>query len=811
MAATVLAFGLVGSGRAGAVGGPVRATTPHTTARPARCPWATEAALREDAPAELAAEVVAHMTLSQKIDFVGLDHRGTYENENVGIPSLCIPSLTLQDGPDGLAAGAKGVTQLPASIGVAASFDPSVAARYGAVLGSEAKSLGVDGVQGPNLNVARLPNWGRIFEGYGEDPTLISAMGVAEIDAIQAEGVMAVAKHFSAYTQETGRSYIDQRVSERVLQEIYLPPFKAAVEKAHVASVMCAVGEIGGTDACQSTSLFRILESEWGFTGFVRSDDGAFSDAATAFDAGVDMIRPADLAGLVRGLRDGSVPIRVLDHAVARVLTQMFRFDLVAHPFPKTADHCGCAERHVSVALTTAERSMVLLQNRDGILPLDHHTVRSVAVIGADAGAGASTAGYGSAHVLAPFLVTPLSAMRQWAGKTVAVSYSAGGPPIRPASRSRGPHGAEAHPPADVLTADRPGTGPGWAERIRRITPKVSGIYDFSLLSVGDAWLSVGGVRLVSEPGTHLMQQPWSATMRLSAGHRYLVELRWFDLGVAPELSWTDVTPAIDAAVRTARRASVAVVFAGDDTSEGFDRPTLTLPGDANALIEAVASVNPRTVVVLDTGGAVLMPWLSKVKAVLEAWYPGEEDGAATLAVLTGKVDPSGHLPITFPRSVAQSPMGRDTSWPGVDGVVSLGGLDVGYRYYDAHDIRPLFPFGFGLSYTSFLLSDLQVTTVGGAYHLRVVVDNDGERSGRAVVQAYLRYPAASHEPAHKLVAFESVPLAPHRVATVTLSVPASALQCYLGNRFRTVPGTYGLSVGQDEAVLPLRTSVRVR
>jgi beta-glucosidase len=809
---------LVVSGQLGAVASDASPAMPSTTvaqstaARLRSCPWATAGAQRRYTPDQLAAQVLAHMTFFQKIDFVGLVWGQAYENENSGVTSLCIPSLTLQDGPTGLAGNATGVSQLPASIGVAASFDPAVAARYGAVVGSEARSLGVDVVQGPNLNVARLPNSGRIFEGYGEDPTLVSSMGVAEIKAIQARGVMAMAKHFAGYTQETARSHVDQIVAERVLQEIYFAPFKAAVEEAHVASLMCATGEVNATDACQSASLFDTLERDWRFTGFVRTDDGAYSDTAAAFDAGVDLIKPADPTGLSVAIRDGRVSIRTLDRAIGRVLAEMFRFGLIAHPRFEASGHCACAAEHRGVALTVAERSMVLLKDREGVLPLSRSGLRSIAVIGQGAGSLAMTAGFGSAHVVAPFVSTPLAAIRKWAGKGVRVVYSPGGPLLRDATGSR-THVTHRHPPPtpEEWTAKRPGTGPGWLARHSIVTPKVSGLYDFSLTSAGDTWLTVGGIPLVDEPGIHAARQPWSATIRLSAGHRYQVKLRWFDVGVAPALSWTDVSPMIAAAARAARHSSIAVVFANDYTSEGFDRPTLDLPGDENALVSAVAEANPRTVVVLDTGGAVVMPWLSKVEAVLEAWYPGEEDGAATLAVLTGAVDPSGHLPLTFPPSVAKSPMGQVTSWPGVDGVVSLGGLDVGYRYYDIRKIKPLFPFGFGLSYTTFSLAALKVTRAQGGYRVRVKVTNDGSRSGRAVVQVYLGYPGSAHEPAHRLVAFDSVPLAARRATTVTLPVPASALQCYLRNGFRTVPGTYTLSVGQSEADLPLRTSVRIR
>jgi len=788
------------------------ATTPTlpTTTTPS-CPWATPGEQHEYSPAQLAAQVLAHMTLDEKIDFVGLT-RGAYENVDAGIPRLCIPTLTLEDGPDGVGAGTTGVTQLPASIGVAASFDPKVAAAYGSVLGREAKSMGVDAIQGPNLNVARLPNSGRIFEGYGEDPTLVSAMGVAEIDAVQAEGIMAMAKHFAGYTQETARPDIDQTVSERVLQEIYYPPFEAAVQEAHVASVMCALGRIDGIYACEASGLFKTLD-DWGFAGFVRSDIDAVADPTTAFDAGLDLIKPASTSDIARHVLDGQIPVGTLDDAVSRVLTEMFRFGLIEHPRPETVGPCACGN-HAGVALTTAERSMVLLKNADGTLPLTRSHISSVAVIGQDAGTAAATAGHGSAHVVAPFLITPIAAITHWAGRRVKVTFSPGGPVG--AAPSRGLESGDADLPVNphrravtpqISTADAPGSGPGWLEWDDTLTPTTTGTYEFSLTCTGDTWLTVNGRPLITEPGEH-GPSPWSTTLHLVAGRPYRLELRWFDLAMeAPELTWTNVTPMIDAAVRAARHASIAVVFANDFTSESFDRPTLDLDGDANALISAVAAANPRTVVVLNTGGAVVMPWLSKVAAVLEAWYPGEEDGAATMAVLSGAVDPSGHLPLTFPTSAARSPMGSVTSWPGVDGVVSLGGLDEGYRYYDAAHLTPLFPFGYGLSYTSFSVSDMRVARTSTGVRVSVRVSDDGARAGRAVVQVYVRDPEAAREPAHHLGAFASVPLRAGRSRTVRLTVPTSEFEVFVDGAFRTVGGRYTLSVGQDERDLPLHAT----
>lgn len=261
------------------------------------------------------------------------------------------------------------------------------------------------------------------------------------------------------------------------------------------------------------------------------------------------------------------------------------------------------------------------------------------------------------------------------------------------------------------------------------------------------------GDAIVSDPG---LPGPatWSTTAHIVGDQHYRVTVRWFQSVLSsvhktatPELRWMDVSPMIESAVAQARRATVAIVFVSDFNEEGFDRPTLSLSGDSDALIAAVAAVNPRTVVVLNTGGAILMPWLAHVAAVLEAWYPGEEDGAAVVAALSGAMDPSGHLPISFPRSEAASPMSSPASWPGIDGTVALGGLDIGYRYYDERRLSPLFPFGFGLSYTRFAVADLTASPSGDGVRVGVTVTNTGKYLGRVVVQAYLSYPRSAGEP----------------------------------------------------------------
>ncbi|HVB05746.1 MAG TPA: glycoside hydrolase family 3 C-terminal domain-containing protein [Acidimicrobiales bacterium] len=813
-----------------AAAGATALAPPAIASRAVRCPWTTAAAGAQSSPAVLAREVVARMTLAEKIRFVDLAAGLGYENRNTGVPRLCIPMLTLEDGPNGIAYNDRGVTQLPASLGLAATFDPALAREYGAVIGEEAHAQGVDVVQGPNLNLDRVPTSGRAFEAYGEDPYLTSVMGVADIEGIQSAHVMADAKHFTAYTQETDRLHLDQVIPARALEELYLAPFRAAVTEGHVASVMCAYGQINGRYVCQDPSLFSTLKRAWGFQGFVRSDLGAVEDPVAAFDAGLDALKPAATAILERAVTDGALPMPRLDDAVGRIVKEMFAYGLVAHPPTGHPDTPVTDAAASAVALRTAERSVVLLKNAKGVLPLSGAADPSVAVIGADAAEGASTAGFGSAHVLTASVITPLGALRRWLGGGVAVGYEPGGPRlgssavhlalnllvprIAPAGHAFAPAATLGVSPLSpgydsaefAATATTPGSGAGWYEAERSVSPAHSGLYTMSVTGGGDSFVYLGGSLVFADRGIH-GRSSWSTPLTLVAGRPTSVRLRWFARpGIeTPSIGLTAVGTLISRAVALARRSAVAVVFADDYSSEGVDRPGLDLPGDQNALISAVAAANPRTVVVLNTGGPVLMPWLSKVAGVVEAWYPGQSDGTAVAAVLTGKVDPSGRLPVTFPRGNGADAVLTAASWPGVAGRVQFGpGLALGYRSDEELHERPLFAFGAGLSYTSFALSSASVAATGGGATATVTVTNTGHHWGTAVVEGYIGFPASAGEPPRQLASFGRAHLAPGQSTTLQLPVSGRAFLAWLGGRFQSVAGEYTLSLGWSSRDLPV-------
>jgi beta-glucosidase len=473
------------------------------------------------------------------------------------------------------------------------------------------------------------------------------------------------------------------------------------------------------------------------------------------------------------------------------------------------------------VALRAAQESIVLLKNDHNELPLaTSHT--SLAVIGTDASLDPDTSGAGSSAVVAPFVVTPLTGIRDAVAKDVKVTYSPGEPSIvalgslgnsgavflKPVAIRAGSRltsqlanddlsiEAAANVTNTVNTASRPATGRGWSHWTAVFRAKATGEYEVAVDQVGDTWFSMNGRRILASSGLH---EPITMTdvVKLKKGHRYTFKGTWFTVKKSgpPEFGLSNVTSRIQAAVAAARKAKVAVVFASQPSTEGADQTSLNLPGDENQLIEAVAAANPHTVVVLNTEGAVLMPWLSKVQSVIEAWYPGEQDGTAVASVLFGSFDPSGRLPLTFPSSDTAQPLTSVADFPGVSDVVDFGAgteaLDVGYRWYQAHDVPPLFPFGFGLSYTKFSLENPSI-------------------QGTDVVQGYVKYPTSAGEPPEQLKVFARVSLAPLASRRIALTIPISNLSIFLHNAFGVLPGQYMVSVGQSSADLPISLPVKI-
>jgi beta-glucosidase len=790
-------------------GGTARAET-AAAGQAADCPWVSSAAPVDQRVSQL----MSAMTLDDKISMVeGHGTSNPYVFYTTAIPSLCIPAVGLEDGPNGVGDGLAGVTQLPSGVSLAATWDPSLARQYGTVIGAEDAGKGADADLGPTINMDRDPRWGRSFESLSEDPYLDSQLDVPEIDGIQSQGVEDQVKHYAVYNQETYRntSADNAVVSERALQEIYLPAFNSALTNGHAASVMCSYSSINGSPSCGNSYLeTSILRDQWDYPGFVMSDYGAVHGTDNALD-GTDQEQPENTyfgAPLESDVSDGTIPVSTLNTMIQPVLTEMFDY----HLFTKTSTGSTTATvttpEHQAVANTVAEASTTLLKNSGPTLPLSPGS--SVAVIGPSASSSATYGGGGSAYVIPSSTVSPLQGI---AAKDSKATYTQG----LPADTS-----LPAVPSADLSPAYPSGGTPYGGSYSGTLTAPETGTYVLAVTNpcgcYTDTYLKVNGTELIDNPGTPPVST-YSAAVNLTQGQTYSVSIS----GASSQLLWATpsaLAPDISAAVTAAKSAKTAVVVVSDDTeSESTDRPSLNLPSAQNELVEAVAKANPHTVVVVDAGAPVVMPWLGQAASVVDAWYPGQTSGTALASVLFGQTDPGGHLPVTFPTSLSQVPASTTAEFPGNGTTVDYSeGIDIGYRWYDAKDQTPLFPFGYGLSYTSFRYSDLTITSprVTGTADERVsaVVTNTGSRAGSDVAQLYAGDPASTGEPARQLEGFDRVTLQPGQSRTVSFTLTPSQLSWWddSANGWTQTPGTYQVYVGDSSALsgLPLRGSFGV-
>jgi beta-glucosidase len=780
----------------------------------ATCPWVTST----QPIAHRVAQVLARMTLADEISLVeGHGTSNPYVFDEPGIPRLCIPELGLEDGPAGVADGLAGVTQLPAGVALAATWDPALARAYGAVIGSEEWGKGAAVDLGPTVDIDRDPRWGRSFEAFTEDPFLNSELAVAEIDGVQSQRVMAQVTHFAAYNQETNRNTAldDVTAGQRTLHEIYLPAFEAAIERAGAASVMCADSSLNGAYSCENSGLLtRTLRDLWDFPGYVTSDSLAIHDLSAA-SAGTDMEQPENTyfgAPLQAAVSSNAIARGVLNTMVSRILTEVFRFGIIQSPPTGTVNSTVTTPAHQALGTEVAQTGATLLKDAGHTLPLPRAHAGTVAVIGPAALANPTDGGGGSAYVIPSASVTPLAGLQAAAGPGTEVTYTPG----LPTDTS-----LPAIPSADLEPADT-GTGFG-GSYAGTLTAPQTGTYVLALTNGchcdTPTYLTLDGRELLDDPGTPPVST-YSVAVALTAGRRYQVRIS----GAADGLTWATpsaLAPPIAAAVSAARSAPRAVVVVSDDTeSEATDRPSLALPSAQDELVAAVAAANPHTTVVLEAGAPVLMPWLSQAGAVLDAWYPGQSDGTALARILFGAVDPSGHLPVTFPAGLGQVPAAGPARFPGTGGhVLYAEGLDVGYRWYDARRLTPLFPFGFGLSYTRFVFSHLAVTPtrLDGTASVRVAatITNTGSRAGADVMQLYLGDPARAGEPPRQLAGFERVALRPGRSVRVTFTLAPRQTWWWdaRASGWTQTPGSYRVWVGDSSALsgLPLRGSFVVR
>lgn len=811
------------------------------------------------------------LTLDEKIKLLaGADTWHTH-----AIPRLGIPALKVTDGPNGVRGTQKDTrsqtsASFPVGTAMGATWNPDLVREIGEALAEEVKTKGAHVLLGPTVNMHRHPLAGRNFECFAEDPYLMARMAVAYIQGVQSQGVGACIKHYVCNDQEFERFSISAEVDERTLREIYLPPFKAAVQEAGVWTLMTAYNRVNGVYASENSHLFDILKDEWGFDGLVLSDwYGTYSDRVPLERLDLEMPGPGRWMAPEKvraALERGEITEADIDDKVRRLLRTLERVGAFEDPAPKE-ERSVDNPRHHEIIRRAGREAIVLLKNEDNVLPLDASRFPRLAVIGRPA-TEVSFQGGGSSEVNPHYVVQPLDAMRERYGEAFQMTYALGPAFYRnfPLLDTRGLRAEDGTPgkvtvrqydntelegePSKVFLAE--GTQLAWfGEQISEFdlrsfsltmsgtwTPPVSGTYTFSMATVGRGRFEFDGKTLLDwweyipeeQPQNFdgMVSVPWrqeEVTLELEAGREYPFRV---DFAVVPGGRWRTIRlgvlppqPAdpIGEAVALAREADAAVVFVGltpEWESEGSDRESMDLPGEQNELVARVAEANPNTIVIVNAGSPVHMPWLDKVKAVLQVWYLGQEMGNAITDVLFGEADPGGRLPTTFPKRLQDSP--AYINYPGENGRVYYGErLYVGYRYYDKKEIEPLFPFGHGLSYTTFSYDALELAAdqvrVGEGVDVHVTITNQGARRGQEVVQVYLHDVESSlPRPPKELKGFAKVTLEPGETRTVTIHLRPDAFAFYDDKRGAWVvePGAFEVLVGRSAADIRLRARLDI-
>jgi beta-glucosidase len=804
--------------------------------------------------------MVARLTLDQKIQLLGgVD--GMYTHP---ISDIALPRFKMSDASVGVRTWGP-TTAYAGGVSLAATWDRNFARRLGESLGKDARARSVNFLLGPGVNIARSPVAGRNFEYLSEDPFLNGDMVVPFIQGVQSQGVIATVKHYAVNSQEYNRHNVSSDVDERTLREIYLPAFEAAVTRGHVDAVMNSYNLLNGVHATQNDFLnLKVLKGEWGFQGILMSDWDATYDSVGAANNGLDLEMPSarfmNAKALTAAVKDGSVTEATINDKLLRLFRTSLRYGFLDRPQFDPSDSTYSVSAR-AVALDGALESITLLKNDGHLLPLDAAKIKTIAIIGPNAWP-AVTGGGGSSTAQAFEPVSTLTGIANLAGPNVHILYSRGLPDSITVFRNthwEGPVTAATYPSKDFTgtpeSATQPffgDTGGGRRAPVQAGNPGSSIRYTASykaakdgkylVLTSSQGWgtsvkVLADGKELWTPPHAEGMVPPFW-TLDLKAGQSVNVEADYvpgfgsrFGLGIAyePELVMGEATEL----AKIADVVVVAVGFSPETEGEGADR-SFNLPWGQDALIEAVAAANPHTIVTLTGGGSTdTRAWLDKVPALLHLYYPGQEGGTAVAEVLFGKHDPEGKLPFSFDRSWEENPsynfyypiQGADTSLhvtepgrPPVDYVIPHvkydDGLMVGYRYWTTTGKHALYPFGFGLSYTTFSFSKLLVpasAASGSTVAVSFDVTNTGKVAGAEVAQLYVSDPSAkATRPERELKGFEKVRLAPGETKHVTLNLDARSFSYWdtPNHKWTIDPGKFVIRLGDSSENTPLHADL---
>lgn len=792
-------------------------------------------------------EILSKMTLEEKIDYIG----GVNAFYVRAMPQLGLPALKMSDGPVGVRNYGPS-TALAGGVNLAATWDPALVQRAGVVLGEDSRARGVHFLLGPGVNIARAPMNGRNFEYFGEDPYLAAQTVVPYIEGLQSQDVCATVKHFMGNNSEFDRHNVNSIIDERTMREIYLPVFEAAVKKAHVCAIMDSYNLTNGVHLTQNGPLnVDLVKKEWGYPGIIMSDWDATYDGVAAVNNGLDLEMPSgkfmNRANLLPAIKEGKVSEATIDEHVRRILRRAVEYGWFDEGHEQTdlsIPRYNTEGREVS--LQAAREGMVLLKNENGLLPLNKTKIKTLAVIGPDA-YPAEPVGGGSAHVVPFNAVSFLEGLANY-DKNIKVSYEAGIPTRREMVERT------------AITLDEDGGRPGFKaeyfdsddltgshnDRVDRAinygdqnpipnmhsarwtgyyTAKNQANYEVFVQNPGEE----GGSRLYIDG--KLVIDDWnlfkasvdSIAVPLSPGvHKVVMEAylkeRWSNPGL--RLAIVDPTTVVsEEAKKLASQADAVVVPIGFDPyseTEGSDR-TFRLPPGQNELVQAMLAANKNVIVVVTSGGGVDMrSWVEQTPALLEAWYSGQEGGTALAELLFGDYSPSGKLPVTFDRDWKDNAT-HDSYYPaeGTKDVKYTEGVFLGYRHYDKTSTKPLFPFGYGLTYSTFKYSNLKVSG-NDSSNVQVSFDltNTGDREAADVAELYVSDPHASvPRPQKELKGFSKVNLKPGESKTITLMLDPRSFSFYdvAGKKWKVEPGEFGILVGNSSEDIALHGSVNLK
>ncbi len=806
------------------------------------------AAQTSGAPADVDKRVdsiLSRMTLEEKITYIG----GINNFFIRPVPRLGIPELKMSDGPLGVHDYGP-TTAYAAGIALAASWDADLARRVGAMMGDDARARGVHFILAPGMNIYRAPMCGRNFEYLGEDPFLASRMAVSLIKGIQSRHVIATAKHFMGNNQEYDRHNISSNIDERTMREIYLPAFEASVKEAKVGAIMDSYNLVNGIHMTQNDYLNnQILKKEWGFRGILMSDWDATYDGIAAANGGLDLEMPTgrfmNPQTLVAAVNEGKVSVATIDDKVRRILSTAIEFGFFDSP-QQDASIPAYSQPGRELVRQEARESMVLLKNSGNLLPLDKSKVKTIAVLGPDS--YPAVPGGGGSSQTTPFnAVSFMEGISNYLGSYAKVLYAADTPPLNEVFQrqqfvtvpggepglkgeyfnNQDLEGSPAFRRTDRLVAFDWGEGSYSADGpvdhfsarwTGYFIPNTSDDYKFYTSADDGVRLFIDDEQVINDWQRHA-ETLNSYTRRLEGGHAYKIRLEYFEavgsasvsLGVASarEFVGRETKP-------LAAKADVAIVCVGfDPSSEGEDSDrTFGLPPGQNELIRQISSVNQNTIVVITSGGSVDMTqWIDRIPGVIEAWYPGQEGGTALAQVLFGEYSPSGKLPASFERQWEDNATFHSYyPKPGEKQVEYSEGVFLGYRHFDRGGVKPLFPFGYGLSYTTFAYHNLKVSPDTGNLNEPVTVsfdlENTGHYEGAEVAQVYVSdNHARVPRPVKELKGFTRIELRPGESKHVSVALDRRAFSYYDVQKkdWSADPGSFGILVGSSSAKIALQ------